>query len=124
MERSPAYRSAKSSSYSLEPTARSGFTPSSLTIDALAVDGLSVDGKGVDLYQTLNYFRRIQSTPNQPTAGAIQEAVGPEQEPIFPTAALSGPYRPLAPRAWSAPGRGPFTPSDIGPSREERRREC
>src|SRR5450759_1831789 len=75
---------------------RSVFTASSLTIDALAVDGSSVDGssvdgKGVDLYQTDNY-RRIQSTLNQPTAGANGEAVGPTKEMIFPTV-LSGAYQ-------------------------------
>jgi hypothetical protein len=75
---------------------RSVFTASSLTIDALAVDGSSVDGssvdgKGVDIYQTDNY-RRIQSTLNQPTAGANGEAVGPTKEMIFPTV-LSGAYR-------------------------------
>ncbi len=76
---------------------RSVFTASSLTIDALAVDGSSVDGssvdgKGVDLYQTDNYIRRIQSIPNQPTAGATREVVGPTNGTLLPTV-LSGPYR-------------------------------
>jgi hypothetical protein len=76
---------------------RSVFTSSSPTIDALAVDGSavdgsSVDGKGVDLYQTLNYIRRIQSTLNYTTAGPAQETVGPTKETVFPTV-LSGAYR-------------------------------
>src|SRR5450631_846558 len=75
---------------------RSVFTANALTIDGLAVDGSSVDGssvdgKGVDLYQTDN-CRRIQSTLNQPTAGPIQEAVGPTKATLLPTV-LSGPYR-------------------------------
>jgi hypothetical protein len=76
---------------------RSVFTASSLTIDALAVDGSSVDGssvdgKGVDLYQTHNYSTRIQSIPNQTTAGATQEVVGPTKAVVFPSVLL-GAYR-------------------------------